>query len=199
VKLYSDFAARRTRQIAMDIVAVVLIMASVANGVAVFSTVNDLSRFGRQMQDAGASFRTSMTDVGDRLGGVPLIGEGISVPFDAASGAGNTLEAAGQTQQDLILRAAIVLGIGVAALPILLLVLVWLLPRLRFATRATRTRALVRAGLDVELLALRALANQKIGTITKVDPDALGAWRRRDPEVMRRLAGLELKSVGIRV
>ncbi|WZH37349.1 MAG: hypothetical protein PIR02_01505 [Microbacterium enclense] len=140
-----------------------------------------------------------MTDVGDRLGGVPFIGEGISVPFDAASGAGNTLEAAGQTQQDLILRAAIALGVGVAALPILLLVFVWLLPRLRFATRATRTRALVRAGLDVELLALRALTNQKIGTIAKVDPDALGAWRRGDAEVVRRLAGLELKSVGIRV
>ncbi|WZH37348.1 MAG: hypothetical protein PIR02_01500 [Microbacterium enclense] len=32
MKLYSDFAARRTRQIATDIVAVVLIVASVANG-----------------------------------------------------------------------------------------------------------------------------------------------------------------------
>lgn len=199
VKLYSDFAARRTRQIATDVVALVLIVASVANGVAVFSTVNDLSRFGRQMQDAGADFRLSMTDVGDRLSGVPLIGAGISAPFDTASGAGSTLEAAGQTQQDLILRAAIALGVGVAALPILLLVLVWLLPRLRFAVRATRTRAMLHAGLDVELLALRALTHQKVGAIAKVAPDALGAWRRRDPEVMRRLADLELKSVGIRV
>lgn len=199
MKLYSDFAAHRARQMTADIVALVIIAVSVATGVIVFSTVNQLAQFGRQMQSAGADFRTSMTDVGDRLGGVPLIGSGISAPFDTASSAGDTLASAGQTQQDLVLQAAIALGIGVAALPILLTLLIWLLPRLRFISRATRTRTLLRAGLDSDLLALRALTNQKVAAIAKVDPDALGAWRRGDPEVTQRLAGLELRSVGIRV
>lgn len=198
MKLYSDFAAHRTRQMTADIVALVIIAVSVAMGVTVFSTVNQLAQFGRQMQSAGADFRTSMTDVGDRLGGVPLIGSGISAPFDTASSAGDTLASAGQTQQDLVLQAAIALGIGVAALPILLTLLIWLLPRLRFISRATRTRTLLRAGLNSDLLALRALTNQKVTAIAKVDPDALGAWRRGDPDVVRRLAGLELRSVGIR-
>lgn len=199
MKLYSDFAAHRARQMTADIVALVIIAVSVATGVIVFSTVNQLAQFGRQMQTAGADFRTSMTDVGDRLGGVPLLGSGISAPFDTASSAGDTLASAGQTQQDLVLQAAIALGIGVAALPIFLTLLIWLLPRLRFISRATRTRALLRAGLDSDLLALRALTNQKVAAIAKVDPDALGAWRRGDPEVTQRLAGLELRSVGIRV
>ncbi|MDQ1083113.1 MULTISPECIES: hypothetical protein [Microbacterium] len=199
MKLYSDFAAQRARQLTADIIALALIAVSIATGIVVFSTVNQLAQFGRQMQTAGADFRTSMTDVGDRLGGIPLIGEGISAPFDTASSAGDTLASAGQTQQDLVLQAAIALGVGVAALPILIVLLVWLVPRLRFITRASRTRTQIRAGLDTDLLALRALTNQKVDAITKIDPDALGAWRRGDPEVTRRLAGLELRAAGIRV
>lgn len=200
MKLYSDFAARRARQLTADIIALALIVVSIATGVVVFSTVNQLAQFGRQMQTAGTDFRTSMTDVGDRLSGVPLIGDGISAPFDSASAAGDTLAAAGQTQQDLVLQAAIVLGVGVAALPILLVLLVWLVPRLRFIKRASRTKALLRSGPDTtDLLALRALTNQKVAVIAKVAPDALSAWRRGDPEVMRQLADLELRSLGIRL
>lgn len=199
MKLYSDFAAQRARQMTADVVALALIAISIATGIVVFSTVNQLAQFGVQMQNAGTDFRTSMTDVGTRLGGVPFIGEGISAPFSTASSAGDTLAAAGQTQQDLVLQAAIALGVGVAALPILIVLLVWLIPRLRFISRATRTRALMRAGLNTDLLALRALTHQKAGVIAKVAPDAVGAWRRSEPEVMQRLAGLELRSVGIRV
>lgn len=199
MKLYSDFAAQRARQMTADVVALALIAISVATGIVVFSTVNQLAQFGVQMQNAGTDFRTSMTDVGTRLGGVPFIGEGISAPFSTASSAGDTLAAAGQTQQDLVLQAAIALGVGVAALPILIVLLVWLIPRLRFISRATRTRALMRSGLNTDLLALRALTHQKAGVIAKIAPDAVGAWRRSEPEVMQRLAGLELRSVGIRV
>ena len=198
MKLYSDFAAQRARQMTADVVALALIAISIATGIVVFSTVNQLARFGVQMQTAGTDFRTSMTDVGTRLGGVPFIGEGISAPFSTASSAGDTLAAAGQTQQDLVLQAAIALGVGVAALPILIVLLVWLIPRLRFISRATRTRALMRSGLNTDLLALRALTHQKAGVIAKIAPDAVGAWRRSEPEVMQRLAGLELRSVGIR-
>ncbi|MDQ1172945.1 hypothetical protein QE430_001252 [Microbacterium testaceum] len=198
MKLYSDFAAQRARQMTADVVALALIAISIATGIVVFSTVNQLAQFGVQMQNAGTDFRTSMTDVGTRLGGVPFIGEGISAPFSTASSAGDTLAAAGQTQQDLVLQAAIALGVGVAALPILIVLLVWLIPRLRFISRATRTRALMRSSPTYDLLALRALTNQKVGAITKVAPDAVTAWRRGDTEVINRLAGLELRSVGIR-
>ncbi|WP_279367701.1 hypothetical protein [Microbacterium testaceum] len=198
MKLYSDFAVQRGRQVIADIVALALIAVSIFAGITVFSAVDQFSQLGRQLQTTGVDFRTSMTDAGTRLGGVPFIGEGISSPFTTASSAGDTLTAVGQTQQDIVRQAAIALGVGVAALPILIVLLVWLLPRLRFATRATRTRRLIRGGLTTDLLALRALTNQKVGAIAKVSPDAVSAWRRGDAEVMNRLAGLELRSVGIR-
>lgn len=199
MKLYSDFAVQRGRQVIADFVALALIAVSIFAGITVFSAVDQFAQFGRQLQTTGVDFRTSMTDAGTRLGGVPFIGEGISSPFTTASSAGDTLTAVGQTQQDIVRQAAIALGVGVAALPILIVLLVWLLPRLRFVSLATRTRAQVRAGLTTDLLALRALSHQKVGTLTKVDPDAAAAWRRGDPVVMQRLAGLELRSVGIRI
>ncbi|MDZ5143591.1 hypothetical protein [Microbacterium testaceum] len=199
MKLYSHFAVQRGRQVIADTVALALIAVSIFAGITVFSAVDQLAQFGRQLQTTGVDFRTSMTDAGTRLGGVPLIGEGISGPFTTASSAGDTLAAVGQTQQDLVRQAAIALGVGVAALPILIVLLVWLLPRLRFVSLATRTRAQVRAGLTTDLLALRALSHQKVGTLTKVDSDAAADWRRGDPVVMQRLAGLELRSVGIRL
>lgn len=77
MKLHSDFIAQRLRQMTADVVAVALIAVSVATGIAVFSTVNQLARFGVQMQTAGTDFRTSMTDVGTRLGGLELRSVGI--------------------------------------------------------------------------------------------------------------------------
>jgi len=51
----------------------------------------------------------------------------------------------------------------------------------------------------MDLLALRALTTQKLSAITKIDADALGAWRRGEPEVVRRLAQLELRSSGVKL
>ncbi|MCA0217820.1 MAG: hypothetical protein LCH43_10740 [Actinobacteria bacterium] len=199
MKLYSDFGPRRSRQIVADVVALGLIGAWVWLGITVYSLIENLAVYGVQMEDAGAGFRETMTQVGETLGGIPLIGGGIRAPFDGASEAGGALEAAGQSQQVAINQLATVLGIGIAALPILTIVLLWLLPRLRFAQRASRAQKLVKSGAGVDLLALRALASQNISALAAVDPDAMAAWRRGDDQVMRKLAALELKSSGVRM
>jgi hypothetical protein len=121
------------------------------------------------------------------------------MPFSAASDAGGALADAGQSQQELVQQLALTLGIGVAVLPILMILVLWLVPRIRFARRAGRAKDMVRAGVGVDLLALRALANQKLTTIAEIDVDAMGAWRRGDDAVMRRLAALELEASGIRL
>jgi hypothetical protein len=199
MRLYSDFGPRRTRQIIADILAIVAIAAWVWLGVTVFQLVMNLSTFGQQMEDAGAGFRQTMTEVGDNLGGVPLIGGGIRVPFDGASEAGGALEAAGQSQQVAVSQLATGLGVGIAALPILMILLLWLVPRIRFIRKSSRARAIVKAEAGIDLLALRALATQKISALTAVSPDAMAAWRRGDEAVMRSLAQLELKSAGVRM
>lgn len=199
MRLYSDYPGRRTRQITTDIVALVFIAAWVWLGIVVYGLVENLSDFGAQMEDAGAGFRDTMTEAGETLGSVPLIGSGIRTPFDNASGAGLALEQAGQSQQVAVNQLATGLGIGIAALPILTILLLWLVPRIRFARKSGDARRLVSSGIGIDLLALRALATQKITTLREVDPDPMAAWRRGDQEVLRRLARLELQSSGVRL
>lgn len=178
MKLYSDFPARRARQVLVDVVSLGFIAGWVWLGAAIHGLVGSLTTYGAQMEEAGAGFRVTMVQVGESLGGVPLIGEGIRAPFDSASGAGGSLEQAGRDQQALVEQLALTVGVGVAALPILMILALWLIPRIRFARRAHRTRGLLRTGAAVDLLALRALAGQKMSSIASVDADAMGAWRR---------------------
>jgi len=199
MKFYSDFGAQRSRQITVDVLALVFIAAWIWLGVFVHSLVIGLTDFGVQMEQAGAGFRETMTDVGDNLGGVPLIGGGIRGPFDSASDAGATLEAAGASQQVAVQNLATGLGLGIAVLPVIAILVVWLVPRIRFARRASNARRLVSAGAGIDLLALRALSRQRLTTLTAIDTDPMAAWRRGDDQVMRSLAALELKSSGVRL
>ena len=199
MKLYSDFPARRTRQILGDLFAAVLIAVWVSIGVFVYNLIMGLASFGVQMEDAGSQFRETMTEVSATLGDVPLIGSGIRAPFDGASDAGAALETAGVEQQQLVQSIATWLGIGVAVVPILTILVLWLVPRIRFALKASATAAQVKAGASLDLLALRALSSQKLSTVLRVDSDPLAAWRRGDPAVVRALAQLELEASGVRL
>lgn len=199
MRLYSDFGPRRARQIIADLLALGAIGLWVWLGVTVYGLIEALSDYGRQMEEAGAGFAQTMSEVGENLGGVPVIGGGIRVPFDGASDAGSALEAAGQSQQEAIHALALTVGIGVALLPIVTILLFWLVPRLRFAVRAGRASALATADAGIDLLALRALANQDVSALTAVDANPMAAWRRGDETVLRGLAALELRSAGVRL
>jgi hypothetical protein len=199
MKLYSDYAGHRSRQILFDVVALIAISAWAWLGYLLYSLVENLAEFGVQMEQSGSAFKATMTDVSATLGDVPLIGGGIRAPFDAASDAGATLEDAGIAQQDAVHQLALGLGIGIAVLPILTILIFWLIPRIRFAVRAGTAKTLLSNPASIDLLALRALSTQKVSAISAIDPDAAGAWRRNDPEIVRKLASLELKSAGVRL
>lgn len=199
MKFYSDYSARRTRQILTDVLALAAIAAWIWLGVAIYQLVMNLSDFGVQMEESGAGFRSTMTDISENLGGVPLIGTGIKAPFDGASDAGEALELAGQAQQVAVQQLATGLGIGIAVLPVLMILILWLVPRIRFARKAGTARVLASQPASVDLLALRALSTRKLTAIAQIDPDAAAAWRRGDETVIRALAGLELKAAGVRL
>lgn len=199
MKLYSDYAGQRGRQVFADVFAIGSIVMWVVVGWWLYDLVNSLQSYGVRMEQAGADFRTTLADIGADLGSVPLIGDGIRVPFDAAAGAGAELEAAGIAQQEAVANLALGVGVGVAALPVATVLLLWLLPRIRFARRARAATALAEAAGGTELLALRAIANQKLTTLFSVHRDPAGAWRRGDQEVLRALASLELRSAGVRL
>ena len=54
------------------------------------------------------------------------------------------------------------------------------------------------AAEDLDLFALRALSRQPMHRLARISDDPAGAWRRRDPAVVRRLAELELRTVGLK-
>lgn len=199
MKLYSDYPGHRSRQIIVDVLAVAAIAAWAWLGYTVYTLVMNLADFGVQMEEAGAGFKSTMVDISDNLSGIWVIGEGIKAPFDAASDAGGTLEQAGQAQQVAVQQLATGLGVGIAVLPILTILVFWLIPRIRFVRRAGTAKAMLKQGASIDLLALRALANQRVSALSAIDPDVAGAWRRSDPEVLRTLANLELRSSGVRL
>ncbi|MEX0913540.1 MAG: hypothetical protein WDZ57_01180 [Demequina sp.] len=198
MKPYSDYLPHRTRQILVDLTAVGLIALWVWIGRWVYEQVEALTAFGVRMEESGAGFRRTMDDAGDSLGSVPLIGEGIRAPFDAASSAGAELEAAGQAQQDAFTALATGLGIAVAAGPIAGILLVWLVPRVIISIRAASARKWLATGAGMDLFAARALLHQRPRRLLKAHPDPAGAWRRDDADAIAALATLELRSLGVR-
>ncbi|PKQ26189.1 MAG: hypothetical protein CVT64_06930 [Actinobacteria bacterium HGW-Actinobacteria-4] len=199
MKPYSDYMPRRIRQILCDVTAVLLIYMWVRIGNWVYTQVEKFTVFGERMEESGAGFRRTMTDLGNDFGSVPFIGDGIRTPFDAASRAGAELEAAGQAQQQAFTDLAIGLGIAVSAGPILTILVLWLVPRIRFAIRAHKAQALANRGAGVDLFALRALLNQKPEVLMRALPNPADAWRSQDRTALLVLADLELRSTGVRL
>lgn len=198
MQLYADHAPRRARQLTGDLIALVFIVAWIALGVWVYQLIAAFQQLGIQMKEAGAGFKSTMVELGDTLGSVPLIGSGIRVPFDGASDAGAALENAGQSQQDTVLATATTVGVVIAVVPILLILLLWLLPRVRFARRATEAKNLLSSPGGADLLALRALSTHKLAELAEIAPDAASLWRAGDPATVARLAQLQLRSLGVR-
>ncbi len=195
--LYADFRARRARQITIDVAAVLLIGMWIAIGRWVFRTISTLAEYGVRVEDAGNEFSTTMNDVAGSLADVPLIGEAVSAPFVSAGAAGRDLESLGQAQQDLVAQAATMTGFAVAVVPIVALLALWAVPRLRFALRKRRVARLVLRPGAIDLLALRALVGTRPDRLLAAVPGAAEGWRQQDPAVLRRLAALEARGAGL--
>jgi hypothetical protein len=199
MKLYSDFAGRRTAQIFADVIGIGLILLTIWGAVLLHAAIMLLDQVGKSMKGAGDGFQKTMTDAGDALGGIPLIGGGIRAPFDAASGAGGLLAQAGQAQADLVDTAALVIAIGSALLPILVVLFFWLRPRVRFARRATAVYRMAQLSDGAELLALRALVSANAKQLRAVSPKPVEAWKRGETGVVRALASLEQREAGVKL
>lgn len=196
--LYSDYPAARTRQIIADVVAVVVAVLVITVAVTVAAAIRALGGFGRDLEAAGLDFQSGLTDAAETLGGIPLIGGGIRGPFDLAADAGASVAEAGRQQQAFVELVATTTGWLIALLPLVLLTLVWLVPRIRFAVRSRRLRDMIAAGMTADTLAVRALSGAPLRELVAVHPDPAAAWRTNDPVLVRRLAEVELRRAGIR-
>jgi hypothetical protein len=198
MKLFADTPLRRTLQVLADLLFVAWLVLWVWIGLAVHDGTMELAGPARQTDSSATSLAGQLRDAGGRLGEAPLVGDELAVPFDKAAEASDGIAAAGRDTVEAVERLALLLGLSVALIPILIVSAIHLPLRWRFVREATAGARFIDAQEDLDLFALRALANQPMRVLARVSDDPAGAWRARDPEVVRRLAELELADVGLR-
>lgn len=196
MRLYADLPARRTRQVVADLLVLLWVVGAVLAGRAVHATVLRLQGPADRLTTAGSTFGSSMQGAAEQLGRLPGVGDALRQPFDSAAGSGAQLTRAGQDLSDTAGHLALLLGLAVAVVPVALVVLPWLALRLRWVRRAAAVSRI--APGDLDLVALRALAHQPVRRLAAVGPAPARAWREGDPATVRRLAELELTSLGLR-
>lgn len=196
--IYSSRPGQCAWQILTDLFAVAAVVAAWLFSRATVDAISGLAVFGRGMEDAGNGFQSTMTDAAEGIGGVPIVGDAASAPFLSAAEAGGFLITAGQDQQDSVAQAAAVVGWAILVLPVLVLIPMWVIPRVRFVVGSVRTRRLQREDGGRELLALRALVLANPAQLRKVSLDPVRAWREGDPAAVDGLARLALKQAGVK-
>ena len=196
--LYADTPGRRTFQLIVDLLFVAWLVMWVWIGLVVHDETMALAAPGRQTDESASAMAGQLRDAGGELDDVPIIGNEVATPFDKAADASDGLAAAGRSSVEAVERLAFVLGLSIALIPLLVVMAFYLPGRLRFIREATAGRRFIDSADDLDLFALRALTHQPMRVLAKVSDDPAGDWRRRDPEVVRRLAELELRDVGLR-
>lgn len=198
MKLYADTSVRRTLQLAGDLGAVLWIWLWITVARQVHDATLGLARPGRTIDASATDLADRLRDAGRTVSDVPLVGDSVRSPFDKAGGAASGLADAGQQQVAAVGSLAHWLGLAVALIPILALLWFYLPPRIRFVRRATAGQRFLDSGADLDLFALRAMTHQPLHVLARIDHDPAGAWRRRETEIIDRLAHLELRSAGLR-
>lgn len=196
--LYATSPVRRTRQVLADLSVLLWVVGWVLVGRWVHALVMTLAAPAEPLRDAGTSLSSRMRDIADRIGEVPLVGEGLDDPFDGTAAVGDDLVAAGDQLESAVRTVAWVVSLLSAGTPVLLVLLLWLLVRGAWVRRASALGREVGDPRSQQLLALRALVRQDPRRLQRLYPDPVGAYASGDPEVWRALADLELAEVGLR-
>jgi hypothetical protein len=195
MKLYAETAWLRTRQLAGDLLVLAWTAGWVLAGRALYRLVERLAAPGQAVERAGTAFAGDVGEIQETVGRIPVVGGELRDPFGRLGGVGRTLAEAGTTQQQVVHDLALWLGVLVAAVPIAALLVVWLPRRVAWAREAGAASRLRRDGADLELFALRAVANRPLRELHRVTSDPTGALRAGD---YTGLAALELRALGLR-
>ena len=196
MKLYAEVPRFRNKQLLQDLGLVVWAAIWVRIGMHVKSLVDRLAEPGATIERAGDGFAGTLFDIGSKVAGVPIVGDSLRAPFNAAGEAGRVLERAGVAQQELVHDLATWLGVLLAVIPISYVLYKYLPDRLRWVREASAASTLRIDAADLHLFALRAVARQPLYELKRVCPDPAAALANEDYEP---LATLELASLGLQV
>lgn len=194
---YAESPTRRSRQIFADVLATLALLICAWIGDGVHDLTAELAGPGRALESGGAALADRMDDAGRAAGNVPLAGDELAAPFEGAGEASRAIEDAGVQQQEVVATLANALGWVTGGVPALVVLALWLPPRIRFARQAGLARRLRGDLAGLDMLALRALARQPLGDLVRVGPELVDGWRARDRRAIETLAALELRRLGL--
>ncbi len=200
MRLYAQTPARRNRQLLADLIAAVLMAAAVMFALAVREAIMLLAEPGRKVENSGDSLATELDNAGDAASNVPLVGDHLKKPLQSAADASTGFADAGESLQHTVSQVADLTTTALIVIPVALVLLLWLPPRLRWIRRSITLRQLLNAPGGADLLALRALTGPP-GDLAPLPAPAGGladAWRRGDQQVIADLSKIALRRAGLR-
>jgi hypothetical protein len=166
-------------------------------GTAVYDAISTIAEAGRQVEIGANGIAGNLASAGQGAEHIPVVGDAVSKPLASASAAALDIAGAGHSMETTAGWLAVLAALAVVAVPLLIVVIPWLLLRLRFFRRKWTVSGLAATPAGEQLLALRALTNRAPRKLAAISPDPVGGWRREDPVTLRALAALELRSAGI--
>jgi hypothetical protein len=196
--MYADRLPTAVRQLLTDLLVVFWVYAWIRAGIWINDMVEKLGVPGQKLQDAGTGIAGNLGDIGGKVGRVPLVGDELTTPFNKAAEAANSLADAGRQQQEVVDNLALAMALLIIAMPLALVLFLWLPARLRWMRRAAVAAAVRNEPAGQDLLALRALASRPLNELAKLGPDIAQSWRNGDAAAVQALAALELKDLGLK-
>jgi len=196
--MYADRLPTAIRQLLTDLLVVFWVYAWIRAGIWINDMVEKLGVPGQKLQEAGTGIAGNLGDIGGKVGRVPLVGDELTAPFNSAANAAKSLAEAGRQQQEVVDNLALTMALLIIAVPLALVLFLWLPLRLRWMRRAAVAAKVRNEPAGQDLLALRALASRPLNELAKLGPDIAQSWRNGDAAAVRALAALELKDLGLK-
>ncbi|MET0694148.1 MAG: hypothetical protein ABWY56_09460 [Propionibacteriaceae bacterium] len=199
MRIYAARPSRLVRQVAADVLVVIWGVAWWWVGDLVQNAVYAVAGPARETAGSASRLATQFGEAAEQAAKVPGVGDQLRQPFDAAAGSLTEIITAANRQVITIERLGDLLQWLVFALPLAVLVAIWLPLRLRFLLRARAAQRFLDSSADLDLFALRAMTSQPMHVLAEISPDPVGAWRSGDATVIHKLAEVELRRSGLRM
>jgi hypothetical protein len=197
MRIYAQRRGQLAGQLAGDVGVLVWTVVWAVVGFVVDGAVAALARPVRETARTARDLAGQFGDAGTTAAQVPGLGDQLRRPFDAASGSLGDLVGTADRQAVTIERLATAMGWLVFLIPVTTVLLVWLPRRVRFVRRARAAQRFIDATPDLDLFALRAMANQPMHVLAAISDDPVRAWRAGDRRVIDALAEVELREAGL--
>ncbi len=197
--IYAKRPARMVGQLLGDGFVLLWAVGWAIIGIFVHQVIEVLATPARETAKAAMRLAENFRQAAAEAAKVPVVGDQLQRPFDAASVTLGNLITTANDQVDSIERLALIVGWLVFLIPVTIVAAFWLPRRIRFYRQARASQVFLDALPDLDLFALRAMAVQPLYVLGEISDDPVKAWRSGDRAVINQLAELELRRNGLQL